>query len=758
MAERRFFAAAALVLCMAAGRGLSAQQVPLRTEIPIAAAAGPITIDGDLSDPGWSSALPVDSWYEIAPGTNLAPKVRSVGRLAFDATYLYAAFEFDDPDPAAIRAPLTDRDNALTSSDYGGVIIDSRNDGRTAQEFLANPRGVQYDGIWSDLVGEDLAPDFYWDAAGRITATGWTLEIRIPFSSLRYDSTSATVWGITLFRNYPRAFRYEIATAAQPSDAPCFICNQNRLVGLAGLPAGGSWVAAPFVVGRRSGAPRDGVLGAPLVDEDVEADGGLDLKWTPSSRQAIDLTINPDFSQVESDVAQLTTNQRFALFFPEKRPFFLEQADLFSTPIAAVYTRTITAPRAGLRLTGRAGASSYTLLVAQDRGGGSVILPGTLASEFAPQDFESTALLGRLRRDVGASFVSFLVSAREIDGGDGGGHNRVAGPDFQWRPRPSDTVAGQLLWSSSTTPERPDLTTAWSGQDLEGWAGYLLWQHDDGVWDWYLQGQQIDSEFRADNGFVPQVGLRQGLVELGKSWDATGAFARALSKFRLFSYDEYATDEDGRVITRILSGGFELRGTRNLYLRLRYTSDDVRVGHELLHREQPRLFLQIAPSRLFAALSVNAHVGSEIDYDNAREGDGAGLAIDATLRPGDHLELRFNGERDTVDVDPDGPRGDGRLFTADLLRLRATYTFTPRFFVRLIGQRVEVERDPTLYTFPVERRDVAEDFSALVAYKLNWQTVAYLGYADGKTFLPASARLERNGREIFLKLSYAIQR
>ena len=735
--------------------GTSAADPPLRSDIPITAATGEIIIDGDFGDAGWGGAQPVTTWYEINPGTNLPPKVKSVARLAFDSRFLYAAFEFEDPDPALIRAPLTDRDNVLSSSDYGGLIIDSRYDGRTAQEFLANPRGVQADGIWSDLVGEDLSPDFYWSAAGRITSSGWNLEIRIPFSSLRYDAAAAPVWGITLFRNYPRAFRYEIATAPQPSDAPCFICNQNRLVGLGGLPSGRSWVAAPFVIGRRTDTPLGGVLGSELDEGDIEADGGLDLKWTPNSRQAVDLTINPDFSQVESDVAQLTTNQRFALFFPEKRPFFLEQADLFSTPLSAVYTRTITAPRAGLRLTGRAANSSYTMLVAQDRGGGSVILPGTLSSDFAAQDYESYAFLGRLRRDVGSSFVSFLASAREIDGGqDGGGFNRVAGPDFQWRPRSSDTVAGQLLWSSTETPERPDLAPVWDGRKLDGLAAYLLWQHDDGRWDWYLEGQDIDREFRADNGFVPQVGFRQGLIEFGRTWDVTGV----LSKFRLFTFDQYAVDEDGEQILQIVSGGFELRGARNLYLRLRYTSDEVRVQNLLLERRQPRLQLRIAPSATFAALELSAYSGSEIDFDNAREGDGSGLAIAATLRPSDHFEVRWNGERNVLDVDPDGPQPEDRLFTADLLRLRATYTFTPRFFIRGIFQRVEVDRDPFLYTFAVDRREVAEDAQLLIAYKLNWQSVAYLGYAEGKTFLPASAHLERNGREIFLKLSYAIQR
>src|SRR6185503_19522673 len=147
---------------------------------------------------------------------------------------------------------------------------------------------------------------------------------------------------------------------------------------------------------------------------------------------------NPDFSQVESDTAQISANERFALFYPEKRPFFLEGVDLFATPIQAVYTRTITAPNWGGRASGKAGGVRYTALVAEDDGGGTVIVPGPIHSEFADQAFKSTVLIARAKRDIGLSYVSLLATDRE--GHDGSGYNRVVGPDFQWRPSESDNV------------------------------------------------------------------------------------------------------------------------------------------------------------------------------------------------------------------------------------------------------------------------------------------------------------------------------
>jgi uncharacterized protein DUF5916 len=165
-------------------------------------------------------------------------------------------------------------------------------------------------------------------------------------------------WGILLYRNYPRAFRYQFFSAKLPRGGNCFICRANTLVGLEGLPSGGHIVAAPYVSASETGSPASG-LGSPLVNGPVKPQVGLDVKWTPNADNAVDFTVNPDFSQVEADTAQIFANERFALSFPEKRPFFLEGVELFSTPMRAVYTRTITSPRWGARATGKAYGRVY---------------------------------------------------------------------------------------------------------------------------------------------------------------------------------------------------------------------------------------------------------------------------------------------------------------------------------------------------------------------------------------------------------------
>src|SRR6185295_3351587 len=218
-----------------AGSAAGAQEPPAQ-EIRIARAAGPIEIDGTLGDAGWSGASRIETFYETNPGDNVPPKVKTVGWLAYDDRFFYAAFEFSDPEPKSIRAPYEDRDVVPSYTDYGGVILDTRNDGKTAILFLVNPRNIQYDAITNDSSGEDNSADFYWDSATRIGPEGWTLEIRIPFSSLRYERADPQTWGILLYRNHPRDFRYQMFSSKLPRGSNCFICHEAKLVGLTGLP------------------------------------------------------------------------------------------------------------------------------------------------------------------------------------------------------------------------------------------------------------------------------------------------------------------------------------------------------------------------------------------------------------------------------------------------------------------------------------------------------------------------------------------
>jgi len=708
---------------------------------------GSITLDGKLDDSGWQTAAKIGQWYETQPGDNVPPKVKTDAWITYDDHYFYIGIRCEDPHPNQIRAPYVERDAIIGTDDNIAVFIDTRGDKRSAMELRVSPRGIQGDAIFNDSnQNEDFSPDFFYDTAATIDATGWSAEYRIPFSSLRYSDAPVQKWNIFIWRNYPREFRYALYSVPAPRDANCFLCHMQPIAGLTGLPKAGHLVAAPYVTAQQVERP-EGDLGTPLVRDPFKKDAGLDVKWTPSQNQAVDLTLNPDFSQVEADVAQITVNQRFAVFFPEKRPFFLEGFDLFDTPLQVAYTRTITAPRWGARSTGNIAGTAYTVLVTDDKGGGLTILPGPLGNDFAPQDFKSYDTIGRVRHDIGSSFVGGVFTDREISGG---GHNRVIGPDFQWRPNQSDSVIGEALLSDNSNPDRPDLSPSWNGESTRGHAVYGAWFHQARSWDSGVEGKDISDNFRADLGFLPQNGYREMDASAGLRFFPTNSL---FSFVRPNIFTDYQRDQHGRTIYRLVSPGIFVQGKKNLGASINFRpKEQTLVGGKLLQQTYSQYFFQIDPSRRFTRIVVNGRIGQFIDFANARVGHGGNIGVDTTVRPIDQLTLEGIVNREWLDA------AGGRVYTAQIERLRALYSFSAKSIVRVIGQYVKTNRDPSRYIFPVPQYSGSFLGSILYSYKVNWQTVLFVGYGDDRVLESTSADLLKLDRSVFFKVSYAIQR
>jgi len=719
------------------------------TTLTIARVSGPIEIDGSLGDAAWKGLTPIGTWYETNPGDNTVPPVGNIAYLAYDDEFLYAGFELADPRPDDIRAPLADRDNVPSNTDYAGIIIDPTGTGKTAILLLANARGVQYDAVNDDTSGtEDSSPNFFWDSVARIHDRGWTLEMRVPFSSLRYPRRDVQTWRIMLYRNRPRDFRYQFFTTRHPRGGNCFICRSNVLVGLERLPTGGGIVFAPYATARYEATP-EGELGSPL-ERSFEAAAGFDAKWRPDASTVIDATLNPDFSQIESDVALIAANERFALFFPEQRPFFLEGLELLQTPLQVVYTRTMTDPQWGARATGRAGGLAYTGLVVQDEGGGRVVIPRPNSSDLVDQDFRSWAGIGRMRYDLGESFAGVLATSREIDGG---GHNRVVGPDFEWRPGDGDSVTGQLLLGWTRTPERPELSEEWDGRAQRGYAGRAQWRHSSTRIDWLTIYREVSGDFRADNGYIPQAGFREGYGEAGYTFRPETGLLRRVRPFAI--YDQHV-DLDENLLLQQVSAGAGMDALWSSQVQLSYSHDRILAGTEVLPRQQLVYSVSVSPSMTFSQIELSGSAGQQIDFENARTGTGADIAVALTVRPTPHLELILNESLRWLDVRSDGEKQ--RLFTARVDRLRATYSFSARMFIRAIGQYEVTRRDPDLYLEDVARKEATFSASALFAFKLDWQSVLFLGYGDNQAFSDMTRSLEPEVRQLFLKFSYAFQR
>lgn len=732
------------IALLLAAATLSAQTPAAATPPPPAPLAvhrttAPITVDGDLSDAGWQGAAVIDRFYETSPGDNTPPKANTTAWVTYDERYFYIGVRCDDPHPEKIRAPYVDRDAVIGTDDNIAVFLDTRNDKRSAIELRVNPRGIQGDAIYNDANGnEDFSPDFYYDTAAKIDDKGWSAEFRIPFSSLRYPRTDPQTWNILVWRNYPREFRYAFQSAPIPRSGNCYICFTHPITGLTGLPEAGHLVAAPYVTAQRVDRP-EGDLGSKLGDGSNDFDTGIDIKWNPSATQALDLTINPDFSQIEADVAQITVNQRFAVLYPEKRPFFLEGFDLFDTPLQVAYTRTITSPRFGVRSTGKFGGTAYTVLVSEDRGGGLTILPGPQGSDFALQDSKSIATIGRLRHDIGASFVGAVVTDREVRGG---GHNRIIGPDFQWRPGESDTLTGQLLLSDTE-----DAHT--SGRETSH-ALILSYNHLKRTYDWFADVRHLGNAFRADLGFVPQAGYRE--VDGGFGLRYFPEHSRFFRFVRPSIFVDHQDDLDGNTIFQQVSVAVNTQGIKNMGLGVAVRpKEQIRVGDQILEQTYAQWGFQIDPSRRFTRISFSGRAGQSIDFANQRVGNGASLSVGTTIRPMDKLTLEGTVNREWLNAQ------GGRVYTANVDRLKTIYSFSAKSLLRVIGQYVETERDPERYRFPVPRHDGSFLGSILYSYKLNWQTVLFVGYGDDRV-LTENADLLRADRSLFFKVSYAWQK
>src|SRR5713101_8037087 len=362
-------------------------------------------IDGVLDEPVWRQAALLTGFSQYRPvdGRPAADSTQVLVWYSPDAIYFgIRAYESHG---AVVRATLADRDN-IDADDRVVLLLDTYADHRRALLFAVNPLGVQEDGVWSDGVEAaaggpqaggrfdatiDLNPDFVYESRGRLTGFGYEVEIRIPFKSLRYQSADPQTWGIQIDRVTQHSGYEDTWTPAVRASAS-FLIQSGKLVGLTGLHRGLVMDVTPEFTTKVNGTPR-----ATDYLYTAEPDVGGTLRWGVTENLSLNATANPDFSQVEADVGQVTANARFPLFFPEKRPFFLEGLEQYDSPNRLIYTRRVVQPVAGAKLEGKVGGTNVAYLGAVDN-----------SDQSATGDNPIYNVL-RVRRDLGASSTTGLV-------------------------------------------------------------------------------------------------------------------------------------------------------------------------------------------------------------------------------------------------------------------------------------------------------------------------------------------------------------
>ena len=289
-------------------------------------------------------------------------------------------------------------------------------------------------------------------------------------------------------------------------------------------------------------------------------------------------------------------------------------------------------------------------------------------------------------------------------------------------------MSGQWLYSNTKTPNRPDLADEWTGQTLTGHASQAQWSHNTTHLDWFAQYRDIGDGFRADSGFMPQVGYREPTGKAG--W--TFRPSNFLSRFAPSVYADRQVDMSGEVINRRLQPGVGMDTKLSGFMKFQYVDDTIRTpAGVLIGRHQSQYYVQFSPSGYFAQIQSDASMGEDIDFENSRPGAGPTINTSATLRPTDHLELALLANQQWLNVD-DAAGVSRRLFLARVLRVKGTYTFTSRLFTRAIAQYVSIDRDPSLYSIPCRRGPAPSAVPCCSDYKLNWQSVMFVGYGDDR--------------------------
>ncbi|MEO8505477.1 MAG: DUF5916 domain-containing protein, partial [Acidobacteriota bacterium] len=607
---------ATLVLCLAAG--VAAQVFAAPAHYAIHATTDAIHVDGKLDEGVWQAPPTFTLNYETDPGDNIPAPVRTEVWITFDQGRLYAAVRAEDPEPAKIRARYSDRDTQAGDDSFV-LVLDTFNDQRRAFEFFVNPFGVQTDATMNDVTGnEDTSWDAIWASAARITATGWEAEIAIPFSSLRFPRSSGPqTWGLDALRLYPRDRLHRLAEHALPRGRSCYLCHESKLEGFAGITPGRNLEFDPTLTANRTDSrPNDDL--EQDYDHHAKVDPGLTVRWGVTPGMTLNAALNPDFSQVEADAAQLSVNTQFALFYPEKRPLFLEGADLFDTKINAVYTRDIADPSWGLKLTGKEGKNAMGVIVARDQST-NLLFPSSQGSSLGTLDQSNTSTVLRYRRDIAGTSAALggLFTSREGDGY----HNRVAGIDTLFNGDEHTLIRIEALGSNTLYPQSIRARFGQPGGELSGYALRAAWHRTTRDWTVHFDYNDVGPNFRADLGFIPQVDYRKAYAFAERNFYGDAGGAKHWYSQWVWGTETTGTyDSHGNPLQTQLSPYFYFNGPRQLFV-----TAYLGLGPSWYQgvRFDRTFVVWVSHIQAFPDLyaGLEGRIGQEIDYANTRQGN-----------------------------------------------------------------------------------------------------------------------------------------
>lgn len=690
-----------------------------RAELQARRVAAPPKIDGLLDDQAWlEPPLPLGPWLSYNPLRGDTGPERTEVRVAYDDRYLYFAFHCISDDPSSVRTAFSRRDGAF-NDDWIGLSLDSTGAGQSSYHLFVNPSGVQMDAINTTAAGERFEADFVWYSAGRRTSDGYAVEIALPLETIRFARTPNVTMGVLFWRHVSRSGMSYSWPDMPPGQ---WVFNRHarllfpdlvprRLFEL--LPS----ATLPLSQTRASADHWNPVDGKP--------DLGLSAKYGVTSNVTVDATVNPDFSQVESDAFQVQVNQRYPIFYAEKRPFFMEGIGLFSVAATggdsnmrtAVHTRRIVDPAWGAKVTGTADRLAFGFLQSLD-------------TRPAPAGDHALFSIGRATYSLGESnYVGAIVTDTE----QAGRHNRVAGGDLSWRPTATQGISASYLFSSTGT---------------SGSAAQLIYSYETRRFQISPLFEHYDRDFQMDTAFYRRTGFTAAYLYSEVNFYPKWGRQVGLIRIHPLLTARYGEDRVQGGTESPLAVGVAFDFTRQGFLRVQYGT-----GHEPWAGRRFRTgdpFGAFGGVQLFRWLNAGGNFfyrGWATFYDPTSPFQGrsttGGLSL--TWQPTAHFNqsvsydaVRFN-RADT----------GARVFTVDIVNAKTVYQFNRQFLLRLLEQHDSSQRQ--LLT------------DVLASYELIPGTVAYAGY--GSLFeepgfqtvpapIPPTGRYVTVSRGLFFKVSY----
>ena len=724
-----------------------------------------IRIDGDLNSDEWQSAALVSNFIERDPGDNIAPLVNTETYITYDESNLYIAFKCYD-DPAAVRASMTQRDQ-FHGDDEVGVYIDTYGDASVAYMFFVNPFGIQKDMLWNSITGGDDGFDMIWKSSAKITKDGYEVEMAIPFSSLRFPNKDIQSWKIDFRRNHPRESYHQYSWAAVDRNESCGPCQWGTMSGISSVIPGKGIEILPAVVGSQNSQHN----GTELESFDPDGEMGISGKYAISSDVTLEGSINPDFSQIEADAAQIDVNSTFSLFFPERRPFFQEGADIFRTMFNSFNTRTIANPKFVAKVTGRPGRFRFGLVSALDDSSAYIIPLEETDMTFKASKSYVNVLRGL--KSIGRnSRVGFMINDRRYDED---GSNTALSIDYDFALTSKLRADAQFIYTYTKEETNDkigteplyydgDYTLNFDGESYGGLALISRIRYMTRNLFMQIGYNQIDPRYRTQTGFDPVNNHRSSDSYMQYTFfPEKGIFERITPQFSTFNRWHFGTGQ--KKLESINLG---------LHANLRVAQTGVHINYginsEIFHGVEYNdikdysLDFNSQPSNIFgyyASINYGDGIARGVNQLSNRISVNAG----SNIKPLDKLlvepNIRFVRGTDKEDADRE-------WFKQTIVRTRVSLQLNPKISIRLVGQYVNSNNTYDIGDIDYAiMKEKSFDIDPLVTYRLNPFTVFYLGMVNNynKGVYTENLRpydyitydLRENQRKFFFKLQYLFQ-